>query len=182
MGLCASSEEQTTDSSPIPSNLRRDISDTSTPFFQKYNFVADAKPLGEGGFSIVFPGINTTNKEKCAVKCLFMDGVIQDDPNGEAELRREVSILKSITHENIIACYDFYEDPANRMYWMCLEMVEGGELFDRINDKSFYSEKDARSTTLLLLHALAHMHDLQIAHRDLKPENLLLSPRMTTLS
>merc|ERR1712196_76301 len=57
------------------------------------------------------------------------------------------------------------------------EIVEGGELFDRIQAKTTYNEKEARSTILLLLDALAHIHDHKIAHRDLKPENLLLKSK-----
>jgi serine/threonine protein kinase len=54
-----------------------------------------------------------------------------------------------------------------------MELVSGGELFDRIVDKGNYSEKDAAGVIAQLCAALAYLHDKKIVHRDLKPENLL---------
>lgn len=54
------------------------------------------------------------------------------------------------------------------------ELVEGGELFDRIVSKTNYTEKEARDLTRELLSTLRYMHNEGIVHRDLKPENLLL--------
>merc|ERR1712071_420659 len=53
-------------------------------------------------------------------------------------------------------------------------MGMGGELFDRIVQKAFYNEKEARDVCKILLEALAYCHSKKVAHRDLKPENLLL--------
>jgi serine/threonine protein kinase len=50
----------------------------------------------------------------------------------------------------------------------------GGELFDRIVQKSYYNEKEARDVTKILFEAISYCHTHQVAHRDLKPENLLL--------
>ncbi len=55
-----------------------------------------------------------------------------------------------------------------------METMYGGELFDRIVQKSYYNEKEARATCTILLEAIAYCHDRRVAHRDLKPENLLL--------
>ncbi|CAM9642609.1 unnamed protein product [Phaeothamnion confervicola] len=55
-----------------------------------------------------------------------------------------------------------------------MEQMKGGELFDRIVQKQFYNEKDARDVLKVLLEAVKYCHDRNIAHRDLKPENLLL--------
>jgi len=52
--------------------------------------------------------------------------------------------------------------------------VAGGELFDRICDKTTYTEAEARDLVITLLKVLAYLHSRKIAHRDLKPENLLL--------
>ena len=58
--------------------------------------------------------------------------------------------------------------------YIVTELVEGGELFDRIVAKTNYTEKEARDLTKILLETMAYMHERGIVHRDLKPENLLL--------
>ena len=59
-------------------------------------------------------------------------------------------------------------------YYLVAEYLEGGELFDRIVDKSSYTESEARDTCKILFGALSYMNSKGIVHRDLKPENLLL--------
>lgn len=55
-----------------------------------------------------------------------------------------------------------------------MECVSGGELFDRIVEKSYYNEAEARGVCKILLEAIGYCHEHHVAHRDLKPENLLL--------
>merc|ERR1719181_2095859 len=56
---------------------------------------------------------------------------------------------------------------------LVMELVTGGELFDRIVARGNYTEKDAASLMATLCDALAYLHEQAIVHRDLKPENLL---------
>jgi serine/threonine protein kinase len=59
-------------------------------------------------------------------------------------------------------------------FYIVTELVEGGELFDRIVSKAHYTEKEARDLIKSLLETLNYMHTTGVVHRDLKPENLLL--------
>ena len=88
-------------------------------------------------------------------------------------LRAEVQILRSIQHPNIVRLYDVYESP-NRLY-LVMELLTGGELFDRIVGLGRFSEDDARYFTFKMLNAVLYLHDRNICHRDLKPENILLA-------
>ncbi|XP_031695193.1 calcium/calmodulin-dependent protein kinase type 1D-like [Anarrhichthys ocellatus] len=54
-----------------------------------------------------------------------------------------------------------------------MQLVSGGELFDRIVEKGFYTEKDASTLIRQVLDAVNYLHKMAIVHRDLKPENLL---------
>jgi serine/threonine protein kinase len=88
-------------------------------------------------------------------------------------LANEVTFLRKCNHNNIIRFHNFFDEEPEKCY-LVLELVTGGELFDRISAKTVYSEKDARDLIQTLLDILVHLEEHKIAHRDLKPENLLL--------
>lgn len=88
-------------------------------------------------------------------------------------IQREVSVLRSLQgHPNIVHLIDFFEEP--HAYYMIEECVEGGELFDRIIKKSYYTEREARELVIHLFKAIQYCHSKLIIHRDLKPENILM--------
>jgi len=129
--------------------------------------------LGTGHFSKVKLGIRRATGEKCAVKII-------EKPTGSkiAMLKAEVDILTKCDHPNVVKMYAVYETETH--LFLCLELLTGGELFDRIISKGHYSEDDARKLTLTLLEATRYLHSLGIAHRDLKPENILLKDETET--
>lgn len=87
------------------------------------------------------------------------------------DITREVAIMHVLSHPNVIQLYEVFYEP--KTVTLVMELVSGGELFDRIVDKGSYSEKDAAGVVAQLCSALGYMHDKNIVHRDLKPENLL---------
>lgn len=128
--------------------------------------------MGEGGYSVVKRGISNIDKRVVAVKIVNRTGLSEED---EQSLRGEVAILQRLHHKNIVHAKDFFEEPKH--FYVILEYVDGGELFDRIVQKTVYSENDARDLVVVLLRAIKYCHDLNIVHRDLKPENLLLTSK-----
>lgn len=68
---------------------------------------------------------------------------------------------------------DFHEEP--QTFFLVLEKVPGGELFDRIIAEGKFTEESARACMRSLLEALAYCHSQKIAHRDVKPENILFA-------
>ena len=88
-------------------------------------------------------------------------------------------MLQELKHPNIIRLHDVFEEKA--FYYLVTEKMMGGELFDRIVQKSYYNEKEARDTCIILFEALQYCHKHQVAHRDLKPENLLLQVGIQSL-
>ena len=58
-----------------------------------------------------------------------------------------------------------------------MELMTGGDVFDRIVSMKHYSEADARDLVRILLESVSYMHESGVAHRDLKPQNLLLKVR-----
>ena len=90
-------------------------------------------------------------------------------------LKAEVDILTKCDHPNIVKMYKCYE--TDKILYLVLELLTGGELFDTIIAKGHYSETDARQVTITLLKAIKYLHDQNVAHRDLKPENILLKDK-----
>ncbi|KAJ4940067.1 hypothetical protein JOQ06_026377 [Pogonophryne albipinna] len=81
------------------------------------------------------------------------------------------NLENEINHENVVGLEDFYESRTH--YYLVMQLVSGGELFDRILDKGVYTEKDASMVIKQVLQAVSYLHENSIVHRDLKPENLL---------
>ena len=149
--------------------------------------------IGTGHFSKVKLGINKSTKEKVAIKII-------KKPTGnkismlKAEVRApppprpravafflsaarhprapQVDIMTKIQHENVVKLFEVHETP--QTLFLVMEILTGGELFDRIIAKGHYSEADARKLAITILTAIKHLHENGVAHRDLKPENILL--------
>ncbi|CAK4276809.1 hypothetical protein Ae201684P_009725 [Aphanomyces euteiches] len=128
--------------------------------------------LGAGTFSIVKEGIHRPTGQRYAVKCIKKDGLSDDELEA---LTTEIAVLKLMKHPNIMILHDFFSEEEH--YFLVTEYIEGGELFDRIVEKSYYSEREARDLVKLLLEAVKYCHDCNVVHRDLKPENLLLTSK-----
>eukprot|EP01126_Amoeba_proteus_P040492 TRINITY_DN431_c1_g1_i4.p1 TRINITY_DN431_c1_g1~~TRINITY_DN431_c1_g1_i4.p1 ORF type:complete len:326 (+),score=85.83 TRINITY_DN431_c1_g1_i4:518-1495(+) len=126
--------------------------------------------LGNGAFSVVRMAKHKETGEIVAIKILEK---YEDDPHQSTKFKQEIEIMKRLDHTNIIKFYELDEDKES--YYVVMEVVEGGELFDQIVAKKFYYEDEAASILAQVLCAVAYMHDvIGTVHRDLIPESLLL--------
>ncbi|KAI7791948.1 calcium/calmodulin-dependent protein kinase type 1D [Triplophysa rosa] len=123
--------------------------------------------LGTGAFSEVVLAEERATGKMFAVKCIPKKAL----KGKESSIENEIAVLHKIKHENIVALEDIYES-SNHLY-LIMQLVSGGELFDRIVEKGFYTEKDASVLIKQVLDAVNYLHSMGIVHRDLKPENLL---------
>lgn len=85
----------------------------------------------------------------------------------------EIQILLDLRHVHIIHLHELYKN--NNYFFLVMEKLNGGELFDRLCQKETYSEKEARDVMRTVFDAVSFCHEQGVAHRDLKPENLLLT-------
>jgi serine/threonine protein kinase len=126
--------------------------------------------LGSGNFAVVKKAKNKNSgngfPEDVAVK--IIDKAKVEDMG---DIQREIEIMSMVDHKNVIKLYEIYDEP-KKMH-LIMELVTGGELFDRIVAKGNYTEKDAAMTMATLCDALNYLHKLNVVHRDLKPENIL---------
>jgi calcium/calmodulin-dependent protein kinase I len=93
-------------------------------------------------------------------------------PQDDCAIYEEVAIMASLQHPHIVPVLDFFEE--KDCYFIIMELMSGGDLFDRIGTKKSYSEADARDLVNKMLKAVAICHQKNIAHCDMKPKNLLL--------
>jgi len=127
----------------------------------------DVKELiGSGNFSKVYLGVEKKTSEKFAIK--MIDKKLVEN----TRLENEIQILKKVNHKNIISLKDIYETQSK--LYLVMELVTGGELFNKIVEIGAYSESIAKDLVRQILHGVKYLHSLNIAHRDLKPTNLLL--------
>ncbi|GMF25230.1 unnamed protein product [Phytophthora fragariaefolia] len=143
--------------------------DAARSFADEY---ALGRELGAGTFSVVREATHRGSGRRFAIKCIKRAQLSADDL---AALVAEVKILREMQHPHIVKLYDVFQEDA--YFFLVTEYMAGGELFERIVKKNFYSEREARDLVKVLLETIAFCHDADVVHRDLKPENLLLSSR-----
>jgi len=123
--------------------------------------------LGTGAFSQVRLAESKEDGHMHAIKIIDKKAL----RGKEDSLENEIRVLKRLDHKNVVKLLEAYE--SRTCVYLVMELVTGGELFDRIVEKGSYSEKDAADLIKQVLSAVAYMHEEGVVHRDLKPENLL---------
>ncbi|XP_038595730.1 calcium/calmodulin-dependent protein kinase type 1G-like, partial [Micropterus salmoides] len=113
-----------------------------------------------GSFSEVFMVREKKTGKLYALKCLKKKHL------AHSNLENEINVLRRIKHENVVGLEDFYESRTH--YYLVMQLVSGGELFDRILDKGVYTERDASTVIKQVLQAVSYLHENSIVHRDLK--------------
>ena len=126
--------------------------------------------IGEGTFGKVKSAHQITTNQIVSIKILHKNR-IKGKENLE-RIMREIKILKSLNHPNLLKLYQIIED--TQRYFLVTEYANGGELFDLIVRKKRLTENDASIFFIQLISALEYLKKNNISHRDIKPENLLI--------
>ncbi|KAF9998390.1 hypothetical protein BGZ80_007499 [Entomortierella chlamydospora] len=126
--------------------------------------------LGSGNFATVFKATHKKTNVVYAVKVVKKNEGFS--AKVESSLEREIGILMSIDHINLLRVCEVFNEP--NFYYVVTELAPDGELFDQIIDKQKFTESETRHIFKQVLGGLKYLHDNGVVHRDLKPENILV--------
>ncbi|KAJ7987793.1 hypothetical protein DPEC_G00330200, partial [Dallia pectoralis] len=143
---------------------------TSTRFTDEYQLYEE---LGKGAFSVVRRCVKRSSGQEFAAKIINTKKLSARD---HQKLEREARICRLLKHPNIVRLHDSISEEG--FHYLVFDLVTGGELFEDIVAREYYSEADASQCINQILESVQHIHQHDIVHRDLKPENLLLASKM----
>jgi len=128
--------------------------------------------LGKGAFSVVKRCVQRHTGLEFAAKIINTKKLSARDFQ---KLEREARICRKMQHPNIVRLHDGIQEES--FHYLVFDLVTGGELFEDIVAREFYSEADASHCIQQILESVNHCHSNGVVHRDLKPENLILSEK-----
>ncbi|XP_039305662.1 calcium/calmodulin-dependent protein kinase type II delta chain isoform X5 [Solenopsis invicta] len=128
--------------------------------------------LGKGAFSVVRRCVQKSTGHEFAAKIINTKKLSNRDFQ---KLEREARICRKLQHPNIVRLHDSIQE--ENFHYLVFDLVTGGELFEDIVAREFYSEADASHCIQQILESVHHCHHNGVVHRDLKPENLLLASK-----
>uniref|UniRef100_A0A3Q3FC61 calcium/calmodulin-dependent protein kinase n=1 Tax=Labrus bergylta TaxID=56723 RepID=A0A3Q3FC61_9LABR len=145
-------------------------STTCTRFTDEYQLYEE---LGKGAFSVVRRCMKISTGQEYAAKIINTKKLSARD---HQKLEREARICRLLKHANIVRLHDSISEEG--FHYLVFDLVTGGELFEDIVAREYYSEADASHCIQQILEAVLHCHQMGVVHRDLKPENLLLASKL----
>ncbi|XP_063817420.1 calcium/calmodulin-dependent protein kinase type II subunit gamma isoform X2 [Pseudophryne corroboree] len=142
---------------------------TCTRFTDEYQLYEE---LGKGAFSVVRRCVKKSSNQEYAAKIINTKKLSARD---HQKLEREARICRLLKHPNIVRLHESISEEG--FHYLVFDLVTGGELFEDIVAREYYSEADASHCIHQILESVNHIHQHDIVHRDLKPENLLLASK-----
>uniref|UniRef100_A0A673XYP4 calcium/calmodulin-dependent protein kinase n=1 Tax=Salmo trutta TaxID=8032 RepID=A0A673XYP4_SALTR len=142
---------------------------TCTRFTDEFQLYEE---LGKGAFSVVRRCVKLCTGQEYAAKIINTKKLSARD---HQKLEREARICRLLKHSNIVRLHDSISEEG--FHYLLFDLVTGGELFEDIVAREYYSEADASHCIQQILEAVLHCHQMGVVHRDLKPENLLLASK-----
>uniref|UniRef100_A0A8C5CQQ3 calcium/calmodulin-dependent protein kinase n=1 Tax=Gadus morhua TaxID=8049 RepID=A0A8C5CQQ3_GADMO len=143
---------------------------TCTRFTDEFQLYEE---LGKGAFSVVRRCVKLCTGQEYAAKIINTKKLSARGEN--KNWKREARICRLLKHSNIVRLHDSISEEG--FHYLLFDLVTGGELFEDIVAREYYSEADASHCLHQILDSVHHIHQHDIVHRDLKPENLLLASK-----
>ena len=130
------------------------------------NYYSIVKDLGHGSYGQVK---KVKHKQLGEIRAMKITNKKSDSS------KYEIEILRKISHPNITNIFEIFAD--SKKYYVIMEFLEGGELFEAITSIGSFTEASACKVMKQILSAVFYLHSNRIVHRDLKPENIMLTQK-----
>jgi len=167
--VSSSSAKKSAQTKGSESSARR-VRTGEEPHIGKYRLL---KTIGKGNFAKVKLAKHIPTGKEVAIKIIDKT---QLNPGSLQKLFREVRIMKTLDHPNIVKLFQVIE--TEKTLYLIMEYASGGEVFDYLVLHGRMKEKEARAKFRQIVSAVQYCHQKKIIHRDLKAENLLLDSEM----
>ncbi|MET0772309.1 MAG: Stk1 family PASTA domain-containing Ser/Thr kinase [Candidatus Limnocylindrales bacterium] len=127
--------------------------------------------IGQGGMATIYRGRDTKLGRDVAIKILR--GEYGSDASFLARFQREAQAAAQLNHPNVVAVFDYGQDPVGP--YIVMELVTGGDLAGALRERGPLPGTVAASIGQQVAEAIDAAHARGIIHRDIKPSNVLLS-------
>ena len=121
--------------------------------------------IGKGSYSSVY---KVRNKNTNLIRAMKI--IPKNFQKDNAEIIREIEILKNLDHPNVMKIYEFFEDEKN--YYLIEEFCDEGDLETALDDKNIYCEFLVKFIMYQVFLAINYLHSNNIVHQDIKKRNI----------
>lgn len=123
--------------------------------------------LGKGRFGVVCKCVRKKDGKEFAAKFIKCSKAQDKD-----DVLHEVEIMQAVGHKTLLRLVDAFQTASE--FILVMELVTGGELFERVVEDEFISENEVIHYMKQILEGVEHMHSKNVLHLDLKPENIMI--------
>ena len=132
------------------------------------------KVIGRGRYSLVYKAIYRRMNMEVAVKCYVKSKLKQ---HVYEQIAHEIALHGDMQHPNITKFYGSFVDEESGNYYLIHELLQRSDVFNALarSGGKFTENRAVQSVLRPVIHAVSHLHSMNIVHRDIKPENVLLT-------
>eukprot|EP00998_Keelungia_sp_KM082_P009629 NODE_580_length_1787_cov_82.716265_g571_i0.p1 GENE.NODE_580_length_1787_cov_82.716265_g571_i0~~NODE_580_length_1787_cov_82.716265_g571_i0.p1 ORF type:complete len:549 (+),score=71.91 NODE_580_length_1787_cov_82.716265_g571_i0:82-1728(+) len=128
--------------------------------------------IGQGAYGKVKLAVDTKGAVHREYAVKIINRSQMQDEGLSSNLRKEIDTMRKLQHKHVVQLIEVLRDKSST--YLVMELVQGGELFDKLQGGCTFAADVARRYFQQIAAAIVHCHARGVVHRDLKPENILL--------
>ena len=150
----------------VTERYRDDAGETKTRTYVR------GRPLGKGGFAVVYSMQDPSTGESFAAKVVAKSTLEKE--RARQKILTEIRIHRGVSNPHVVRFVRCFEDAAN--VYILMELCSNKTLADVVKQRGGLSEREVACYAREIVAAVAHLHANRVIHRDLKLGNLFLTP------